>query len=57
VLTVCAQAEILVWRGFWRVSHVEKLRKALEKKALQFRGIKARKSGRVNPSATFSFAS
>jgi hypothetical protein len=47
VLTVCARAKSPVWRGFGRVADVEKLRKALEKRALSFAGTKARKAGCV----------
>jgi hypothetical protein len=56
VLTVCARAESIAWRGFWRVADVEKLRKALEKRDAPFRGTKARKAGCVNPAASFFFA-
>jgi hypothetical protein len=53
VLTVCAQAKSLVWRAFWRSADVEKLRKALEKKAISLRGTKAEKAGCVNLAASF----
>jgi len=57
LLTVGARAKSLVWSGFWRVADVEKLRKALEKKALSFRGTKARKAECVKRAASFFLAS
>jgi hypothetical protein len=44
VLTVGMRAKSLVWRGLWRVDDVEKLRKALEKRAGVVRATKAKKT-------------
>jgi hypothetical protein len=53
VLTVCARAKRLVWRGFWRVSGVEKTEEGFGKKGALSRGTKAKTAGCVNLAASF----
>jgi hypothetical protein len=50
VLTVCARAQSLVWRGFWRVSGVEKTEEGFGKKDALFARNTTRKA--LSPSRT-----
>jgi hypothetical protein len=56
VLTVCEPAKSLVWRGFWRVSDVEKTEEGFGRKDAPSRGTKAKKPD-ASSSAQVFFAS